>query len=771
MGSGANDTFTVSGGSVTGSIDGGAVPAAAFTGDVTVTTTTITRADGDFTLGFAIGDRITTTFTGITVFVLTAVTATDLTVAGGLAAGTYLGAGISILTANVLMLGSASTVDLELETATDVAAFTNLTRIVASGAGNTLTGPVPLLDQALWTITGLNTGTVDVVAGGTIYGIAFEGFENLTGQDDSNDAFVFLPGGSIGGTIGGGGGTGVDGFAVLVGSELRAFQPTAAGTVLFQGVTVTHTGMEAFDAIGGDSANRVVKGSIFDRDFAVSVPGALTVTFTGLVFFGPGGGAGTITFTDTAPTDSLAIVSGTGPDEFTTALGSFTYALATYDDGELAVVLRNDGVGDEVMLELDGTRDAEGVFDDDVRTVDEGVRLVLTLGSAGPLHLGAPAAGVRSITIDGGGGNDTIRIDHAIGAVDPEDDSQCLVCLDIDGGGGTDTLYGPIDGTTWTIDALDGGSAVGITSFSHIENLVGGSDTAFGPAFDRFTLVVGGSISGSIDGGAGLDDQIIGPDQINTWMLTGADVGSVNGTDYVNIENPTGGGLADTFNVSPLASVTGVLGGGMDAPPPSSTPPALPAPPPPAPVDTLSFASFSTAVTVNLSLLTAPGIAAFAGIDSIVGGSSTNDLLLGIGRLRRERQLAHHRCQLRRGGRRPAGRRGHHDDAVQQLRESARPRRLERLLLLRRHGTADRDLRRRHRQRHGRRVRRRQTRRSSRCSRRPRRARTRSRSAAGSSATPAWTQSRSRPGTPPTRRSSAPSSPTRSSSRMPGRAS
>ncbi|MFL6013428.1 MAG: hypothetical protein ACJ74P_03940, partial [Gaiellaceae bacterium] len=224
-----------------------------------------------------------------------------------------------------------------------------------------------------------------------------------------------------------------------------------------------------------------------------------------------------------------------------------------------------------------------------------------------------------------------IRIDHAIGAVDPDDDTKCLVCLHIDGGAGTDTLYGPTDGTTWTIDAANGGSAAGITSFAGIENLVGGSDLTYGPAFDRFALEVGGSISGFIDGGAGLD-QIIGPLQANTWTLSGADAGSVNGTtDYQNIENPTGGGLNDTFNVLAGATVSGVLSGGFDAPPPSSTPPAAPLPPPPPPVDTLSFASLATPVTVNLSLLTATGIAAFGGIDSIVGGSSPNDLLIGPG--------------------------------------------------------------------------------------------------------------------------------------------
>src|SRR6185436_12865519 len=94
---------------------------------------------------------------------------------------------------------------------------------VGSIATDTLTGPVALLDQTLWTITGVNAGAVD--------GTAFAGFENLTGQNATSDAFVF-DGGSVTGTFDGGSGL-HDGFATLSGGTLDAFQPAgnnAAGS-------------------------------------------------------------------------------------------------------------------------------------------------------------------------------------------------------------------------------------------------------------------------------------------------------------------------------------------------------------------------------------------------------------------------------------------------------------------------------------------------------------------------------------------------------------
>ena len=217
------------------------------------------------------------------------------------------------------------------------------------------------------------------------------------------------------------------------------------------------------------------------------------------------------------------------------------------------------------------------------------------MNGAAALHLGAPGVGVRSISIDGRGGDDLIRIKHAIGSIDPANPAQCLVCLNVTGGAGiNDTLIGPDDGAGWTIDHVDGGSADGITSFTGIENLVGGSLTDFGPARDVFSIVDSGAISGTIDGAGGLD-EIIGPDAANTWLLTGANVGSVTGTDYLNIENITGGSHDDVFKVLPGGTVTGLLHGGGEA--------EVPGQPSVTFDDTLDYTAYGSPVLVHLGLL------------------------------------------------------------------------------------------------------------------------------------------------------------------------
>ena len=103
--------------------------------------------------------------------------------------------------------GAAVSVNLETASATAVPSFARINSVVGSSlAGDTLTGPVALVDQTTWNVTGANSGVVE--------GTAFAGFENLTGQNSSSDAFIIAAGGSVSGTLDGGTGA-LDGFAVF----------------------------------------------------------------------------------------------------------------------------------------------------------------------------------------------------------------------------------------------------------------------------------------------------------------------------------------------------------------------------------------------------------------------------------------------------------------------------------------------------------------------------------------------------------------------------
>ncbi|MBO52795.1 MAG: hypothetical protein CMJ69_18675, partial [Planctomycetaceae bacterium] len=126
----------------------------------------------------------------------------------------------------------------------------------------------------------------------------------------------------------------------------------------------------------------------------------------------------------------------------------------------------------------------------------------------------------------------------------------------IDGGGGSDTIVQADDTNTWTISSANAGDVTDIGDFTSVENLTGGTGA------DTFNIGSGGSLSGDIDGGGG-SDTITQADGTNTWDITGA--GSGTGPDvnaFSAVENLTGGSEADTFNIASGGSLTGDIDGG-----------------------------------------------------------------------------------------------------------------------------------------------------------------------------------------------------------------
>ncbi|HEX8030490.1 MAG TPA: hypothetical protein VF491_18580, partial [Vicinamibacterales bacterium] len=174
--------------------------------------------------------------------------------------------------------------------------------------------------------------------------------------------------------------------------------------------------------------------------------------------------------------------------------------------------------------------------------------------------------------------------------------------------------------TEWTIDGAGSGSANGITSFTGIENLVGGSDTTDDRGSDIFTFQALGSISGTVDGGGGVD-MLVGPDAANIWIISGPDAGTLNAAaNFVSIEALAGGSADDTFKVMPGGSISAFIDGG-------TSPDGLATPS----VDTLDYSGFGAAVTVDLALGAATGVSANFGIDTYIGSGNAADLFKGPG--------------------------------------------------------------------------------------------------------------------------------------------
>jgi hypothetical protein len=515
-----------------------------------------------------------------------AVVGATASLAGTLDGGLFDDTAPTVNTLDFSQRGAAVSVNLETSSASGMAVFSRITSVVGSSATDTLTGPVALLDHTSWDITGTNAGVVD--------GTTFAGFENLTGQGSTSDAFIFEAGATVSGTIAGGSGAGaIDGFgARQAGGAVLAFQPVgadAAGTSSATGPSVTYTGMDNFNPVSGDDTNRVFTGSIFDSDFTLAAagPGQMTVSFSNLSFT-----TGPSSYTFNTPTGSLSLVAGTGADQIT---------VASLDPAFGGALVRN--AGGALTADLRGGADTAAVAFV-AASNDQAVKVQLTVNGFAQTY-GSIGAGIAHIALDGKGGADTFQVDQVM-----------PIEITIVGGTGIDTVVGPILGMQWDLTGPDSGSAEGITSFTEIENLTGRGGA------DRFNVRtdagVTGSLSGQIDGGAGLD-ELIGPDATSSWSLTGADAGVLNSNvHYVGVESLLGGNAADTFHVQAAGSVSGTVDGGLvDANAPA--------------VNTLDFAGRGSAVSVDLALANASGITAFTRIDAVVGSSLSGDTLTGPG--------------------------------------------------------------------------------------------------------------------------------------------
>jgi|GEM_PF-3499000 len=369
------------------------------------------------------------------------------------------------------------------------------------------------------------------------------------------------------------------------GTTPTALQPTI-GTIVNNGTNFTLSGTQ----LTGQS-----EGAAYGDDNEMSsnypiirlVDGSGNVTYARTSNWSPGSVAAgntpqTTDFTDTvAPGAYLLSVSASGISsdnvlfiQMGTGANNITLSLDPLDSSKLQVSEAGVGVIAEYALSsFTGIR-VVGDSGTDTLTVDY---------SNGTF---APTNGFDFV---GGGGTDTIKaIDNAsftlsdsalviagVGTISLSGITQADLTggasantfdlsgwtgnASVTGGGGSDTLIGANTANTWTINGTNAGNVNGTIQFQGITNLTGGT------ASDQFTFVTGGSLSGTITGGGGTD-TVTGANTANTWSISGANAGTINGTSFQGIANLTGGTSNDRFTLTVGASLTGIItgGGGTD---------------------------------------------------------------------------------------------------------------------------------------------------------------------------------------------------------------
>ena len=434
-------------------------------------------------------------------------------------------------------------------------------------------------------ITGLNSGTNTVVLNGG-YGNTTYNIEStaprttLTVQGgNGNDTFNISPTaqdlnniqGAV--SIQGGGGT----------NALNVFDNnnTTSATYSVTSLTVTRTGAAPISYDNQTQGLTLDGGSANDTYDIESTSAYTPVTVTG--------GAGNDTFNISPTARDLDNIQG----NISVGGGGGTNALNVFDSDNPNAVTYS-------VTSSTVTRTGAAPISYDSLTQ----RLTLDGGSANDTYDIESTSAFTPVTVTGGPDNNTFNISPTARDLDSIQGNISVV-----GGLGTSALNifdanNPNADTYSVTSSTVTRTGSATISYDSVDSLSldGGSGD------DTFDVnATGGSSSVSVTGGGG-NDTLVGPNTTNTWNITGTNAGNVAGVAFTAIQNLTGGTGMDIFKFSAGQGVTGAINGGGGG-------------------DWLDYASYTTAVSVNLATGNATGVSGgVTNVQNVRGGSGTNTL-------------------------------------------------------------------------------------------------------------------------------------------------
>ncbi|WP_210247073.1 beta strand repeat-containing protein [Aliikangiella marina] len=484
--------------------------------------------------------------------------------------------------------------------------------------GNVL-GTLQGLDgqQNDWDITGANVGTVTV--GATTYG--FSGFGNLLGGS-AIDNFVLQNGGSISGLIDGG----------LGNNSLTSNNSLANSWVLTALYAGTLNG-DAFSNIqsivGNSGVSDTLTGINQANDWQITGVDSGTVgedgvgtsiAFSGMENLTGNDGSDDFTVADGARISGL-INGGNGSNSLTSnnSLANSWILTALYAGtlngdafSNIQSLVGNSGVSD-TLSGINQANDWQITGVDSGTVGEDGVGTSIAFSGMENL-VGNDASddftvadGARiSGLINGGNGSNSLTSNNSLAnswiltalyAGTLNGDAFSNIQSLVGNSGVSDTLTGINQANDWQITGTNTGTVgedgVGTSiAFSGMENLVGNAND------DNFQFVPGGSISGSIDGGAHINadtldysllasvdidlntdlanvsnieqiqgnntaSSLTGRNVSNTWLISGANIVDIDGITFSGFNNLVGGSVADLFVVAEGGSISGLIDGGL----------------------------------------------------------------------------------------------------------------------------------------------------------------------------------------------------------------
>ncbi len=356
-----------------------------------------------------------------------------------------------------------------------------------------------------WTISAANTGTVN--------GSGFQDIQTLTGGNTVDDTFGFSTDPSLSGiTIDGRGAATLDTIELLAG----------LGNVTLVAGSVA--GVEEF--LNSGNANNILQGALVSNDWQIT--GTNSGTVNG------------VTFTDFSNiqggTDGGSVTS----DDVFTMVGSGSMVSIDGNGGTNQIIGR-ETASNTWTISAANTGTVNGSGFQDIQTLTGGNTVDDTFGFSTDPSL-------SGITIDGRGAAtlDTIELLAGLGNVTLVAGSVAGVEEFLNSGNANNILQGALVSNDWQITGTNSGTVNGVT-FTDFSNIQGGTDGGSVTSDDVFSMVGSGSIA-SIDGNGGTNEIIGRETASNTWTISAANSGTVNGSGFQDIQTLTGGSsVTDTL--------------------------------------------------------------------------------------------------------------------------------------------------------------------------------------------------------------------------------
>ena len=393
---------------------------------------------------------------------------------------------------------------------------TGLSAIIGNGTTTLVSDSAAEND---WVITGTNTGTLN--------SMTFNDFSTLQGGTN-NDTFTLSASIDFAGSINGGS-TGTD--EIIAGDR-----PVNNWAITGTNNTGTVTGLT-----GNFTNIETLTGNNQTDNFTLSN----TINFAGAI--NGAGGTDQLTGGDSVNTWTI---TGTDAGNVTNLSNGFS-AIETLVGGN-----------QQDTFTLNNTATFTGTIRGGTQATDQDDRLVAGDRENDWIITVANNTG----TVTGLTGDFT-----AIEFLDGNNQRDTLMLNDTDtfsgsfnGAGGIDEVIGGNTTNTWTITAANNtGTVTGLSgTFTQVETLTGTR------AQDTFTLLAGTDFMGTINGGAGSqNDTLIGGATDNSWVIDGINGNTVTGlgagNTFSNIQNLSGasGAFDDTFTFLNGGSLSGRIDG------------------------------------------------------------------------------------------------------------------------------------------------------------------------------------------------------------------